>query len=220
MTLKRWHWLWILPLTAAVFSLACDYVVGWYSRAYIYSDLAQAPATPVALVLGTAKYNAHGGPNLFYRARMDAAARVFKAGKARGLLVSGDNARHSYNEPRHMLEDLIQRGIPADYITLDFAGFRTLDSVVRAKKVFGQQRIIIISQRFHIERAVFLARMHDIEAYGFAAADVPWRWQFKVRLREVLARTVAVIDVLFGKAPKFLGKLEEVNLKPEEGGVD
>jgi SanA protein len=212
---KHWHWLWILPIFAALFSFACDYFVTWHSQNYIYDDLAQVPVMPVALVLGTSKYNTRGGTNLFYRARMDAAAAAFQAGKISGLLVSGDNAKLSYNEPRHMYEDLVQRDIPGEYITLDFAGFRTLDSVIRAKEVFGQQRILIISQRFHIERAVFIARMHHIEAYGFSADDVPWRWHIKVRLREVLARTMAVIDVLLGREPKFLGKLEEVNLKSE-----
>jgi SanA protein len=170
---------------------------------------------PVALILGTASTH-RGRPNQFYRARIEAAAALFHSGKVRGILVSGDNATRYYNEPIVMQKDLIALGVPPEFITLDYAGFRTLDSVIRAKKVFGQQRLLIVSQRFHVERAIFLARHFGIAALGFAAADPVDQGLMKVRAREVLARVVAVFDLATGRGPKYLGNPETVRLRDPE----
>lgn len=104
-------------------------------------------------------------------------------------------------------------GVPADFITLDYAGFRTLDSVVRANKVFGLDRVIVISQHFHAERAVFLARHFGVEATGLAAPDPEDSGLMKVRVREVLARLMAVLDIIIDREPKFLGTPERVRLR-------
>nr|WP_300354194.1 ElyC/SanA/YdcF family protein [Chryseobacterium sp.] len=114
------------------------------------------------------------------------------------IIVSGDNSRKDYNEPEDMQLTLMQYGIPEDKIFLDFAGFRTLDSVVRAKEIFGQKKLIIISQKFHNERAVFLARKNGIEAYGYNAKDVNKYAGLKTNSREYLAKAKVYWDLIFG----------------------
>ncbi|AAF09774.1 vancomycin high temperature exclusion protein [Deinococcus radiodurans] len=168
------------------------------------------PARHVGLVLGTSKYLASGRVNRYYLYRIDAAEAAYKAGKVRVLLLSGDNSSVSYDEPTTMKEDLLERGIPAEQLVLDYAGFRTLDSVVRAAEVFGTRQFTLISQPFHNERAIFLARTRGLDAAALNARDVTGRSGLKVQGREVLARVKAVLDVLRGKGPKFLGEPVDV----------
>jgi SanA protein len=136
--------------------------------------------------------------------------RLFKEGKVDFILVSGDNSTKDYDEPSTIKVDLIKKGIPSNKIYLDYAGFRTLDSVVRCKKIFGQSSITIISQQFHNERAIYIAKLKDIEAVGFNAKDVSVQYGFKTRLRERLARVKMVLDLIFDKKPKFLGEKIEI----------
>lgn len=181
----------------------------WYSikaKDRIYTKVGDVPKNKVGLLLGTSKYVAKGGINRYYAYRIDAAVALYQAGKVDYILVSGDNGSPNYDEPTTFKNDLIKRGIPEDKIILDFAGFRTLDSVVRAKEIFGQPSFTIISQRFHNERAIFLAKYFDIDAVAFNAKDVGSRYGFKVKIREYFARAKASIDVLFNVKPKFLGE--------------
>jgi SanA protein len=180
----------------------------------IYSSISKTPnGNQVALILGTSRYTVRGYTNLFFKYRIDAASKLYHQGKIKHIIVSGDNSVKEYNEPKEMLTALIKRGIPESAITLDYAGFRTLDSVVRCKKVFGQNKFIIISQRFHVERALFIARKYDIDAIGFAAQDPPEKYSTKTRIREYFAKTKAVIDLyIIHKKPKFLGKKEIINI--------
>jgi len=113
-----------------------------------------------------------------------------------------------------MRNDLITRGIPSQYITCDFAGLRTLDSIQRAGCVFGQTRIVVVSQSFHLERALYIAQAEGLDAVGFVAADAPLRWWLRARVREILARDVAVLDRLIGREPRHLGQREFVSLAP------
>lgn len=168
------------------------------------------PARHVGLVLGTGKFLASGRVNRYYLYRIDAAEAAYRAGKVQVLLLSGDNGSESYDEPTTMKEDLISRGIPAERLVLDFAGFRTLDSVVRAAEVFGLRQFTLISQPFHNQRAIFLARARGLDTVALNARDVTGRSGLKVQGREVLARVKAVLDVLRGKGPKFLGEPVEV----------
>lgn len=208
---------WILALLAGALavSVICDRWVDHAAAPQVTAKLAALEQAPVALVLGTSRQTAGGDDNTFYFARIKAAAALFAAGKVRGIIVSGDNRRHSYNEPAMMKADLVAAGVPAKYITQDFAGFRTLDSVIRAKAVFGQERLIVVSQEFHAKRAVFIAQHAGIEAQGFAAASPAWTWQLRVRAREVLARAAVCLDLwVLHREPHFLGKREPVGLKP------
>ena len=133
----------------------------------------------MALVLGTAPIGPEGGPNVYFVHRLDAAAALWKAGKVKYVIVSG-----STGEPEAMRAGLIERGVPATAIYRDPAGYRTRDSVLRARDVFGQKRlIVIVSQRFHLSRALFLARHAGIEAWGFEARDVEQPYSIVTELR-------------------------------------
>ncbi|WP_321296739.1 ElyC/SanA/YdcF family protein [Marinifilum fragile] len=176
----------------------------------IYDCTTKIPHNKVGLFLGTAKYISNGQINLYYKYRIDATVALFKAGKIKFILVSGDNSTKDYDEPSTIKEDLISKGIPANKIYLDYAGFRTLDSIVRCKEIFGQNSITIISQQFHNERAIYIANCKDIHAVGFNAKDVSIHYGFKTQLREKLARVKMVIDLAFGKKPKFLGEKIEI----------
>ncbi|MDF1837892.1 MAG: ElyC/SanA/YdcF family protein [Planctomycetota bacterium] len=178
----------------------------------VHTEANSTPNAPVGLVLGTSP-TTRGHANLFYTARIEAAARLYHAGKVQALIVSGDNSRESYNEPDAMRADLIAAGVPGDHVTCDYAGFRTLDSVLRARDVFGQNHFTVVSQPFHAERAVFLARRHGMRAQAFAARNPPKRTWIRFRAREVLARCLAVSDLLLGKGPKFLGPRVPVHLR-------
>lgn len=178
----------------------------WASRGRSFSDLSKIPVTKVGLVFGTTDKVA-GRENLYFRYRIDAATEVWNAGKVATLIVSGDNSTRYYNEPNTMMLALIQRGIPADRIVCDFAGLRTLDSVVRAKEIFGTDSILVISQRFQNERAIYLAKANGIEAYGFDAKDVETQAGLKTKVREVGARVKMWLDVNFlNTRPRHLGK--------------
>ncbi|WP_288317118.1 ElyC/SanA/YdcF family protein [uncultured Muribaculum sp.] len=173
----------------------------------LYSDVKQIPHNKVGLLLGTAPVTPWGVHNNYYDYRINAAIELFKAGKIDYILVSGDNHSTDYDEPSCMRDSLLVKGVPKDKIILDYAGFRTLDSVVRAKEIFGQDSITIISQSFHNERALYLAKHYGIEAVGYNAKDVEyWKKKLKIHGREYLARVKMFIDLYTGKQPKFLGE--------------
>ncbi|MCX6851046.1 MAG: YdcF family protein [Verrucomicrobia bacterium] len=213
--LKRW-WVWLAVLAVAGTGLVfgSEWWVAERAKGRCLDDVNAMPEAPVALVLGTAAHVAGGWSNYFFKYRMEAAAALFKAGKVKALIVSGDNGTHSYDEPTDMKLALMKLGVPGEKIVCDYAGFRTLDSVVRAKEVFGQQRMIFVSQRFHNARAIYLARAFGIEAYGLDAKDVPVALSVKTFLREKLACVKAVLDVnVLGTKPRFLGEKVRVPLE-------
>jgi SanA protein len=206
--LKRW-WPGVAVLATAlvVFVFGCEWWIARTATGRCHDEVKALSEAPVALVLGTSPRLADGRANLFFLPRMEAAAALFKAGKVRALIVSGDNGTRAYDEPTEMKQVLARMGVPEPRIVCDYAGFRTLDSVVRAKEVFGQSKIIVVSQRFHNDRAVYLAEAFGIEAQGFNAADVPVALSIKTFLREKLACVKAVLDVnVLGTRPKFLGE--------------
>jgi SanA protein len=155
--------------------------------------------------LGTSKWGPEHRVNLFYKYRIQAALELYRAGKVEFILVSGDNSTEHYNEPESMRDDLIAAGVPASRIFLDYAGFRTLDSIVRCKAIFGEDNIVVISQRFHNARALFLADHKGMHAIGYNAGDVGGEGGFMVLLREKLARTKMALDLIIDKQPKYYG---------------
>ena len=165
----------------------------------------------VGLLLGTGKFNRNGYINAYYKYRIDAAIKLYKAGKIEFFLISGDNSRKDYDEPSLMKEDLVKQGVPENKIFLDYAGFRTLDSMVRANKIFGQSDITVISQKFHNERAIFLGESFGLNVIGFNARDVSVKYGLKTQIREKLARVKMLLDIVFGVNPKFLG--QEIEIK-------
>lgn len=175
-----------------------------------FSNASKIKKNKVGLVLGTAKFLKNGEINLYFKYRINATVELYKKGKIDFILVSGDNGNKNYDEPTDFKNELIKKGIPANKIFLDYAGFRTLDSVVRAKEVFGQTSITIISQKFHNERAIYLAEKNGISAIGFNARDLSGKYGLKTKIREYFARTKAYLDILFGVKPKFLGRKIEI----------
>jgi len=199
-----------LALLLAAVVVYANVTAIWAARGRIFSQVGNVPKTKVGLVLGTSARVA-GHENLYFRYRIDAATEVWNAGKVETLIVSGDNSSRYYNEPNKMKLALIKRGIPANRIVCDFAGLRTLDSVVRAKEIFGADSILCISQRFQNERAIYLTQAHGIQAYGFAARDVESHHGLKTQLREVGARVKMWLDVNFlDTRPRHLGKKVEL----------
>ena len=165
------------------------------SAPYITDDPARLPDVDFALVLGAAPIGPEGGPNRYLVYRLDAAAALWQAGKVKRLIVSGDKRPPDYDEPAAMEAGLIRRGVPAEAIVRDELGVRTLASVQRAETEFGQKRMIIVSQRFHLSRAIFLAREHDIEAWGFEARDVTRAYSILTELRRYPSALRAYFDV-------------------------
>lgn len=199
----------IILVCAFVLGLIAIYVanntISSKSKPYIYSSTNDITNSEVILVLGTSKYMKGGHLNPYFTKRISAANELYIAGKAKAFILSGDNSREEYNEPEDMRTMLIEAGVPDSIIHLDYAGFRTLDSVVRLNKIFNQNKFIIVSQPFHTERAIYIARQMDLDAYGYNAKDVNSKYGFKTQVREKFARVKVFIDFLLNKQPKFLG---------------
>lgn len=186
--------------------------VKYKSNGKTYTSVNSIPSNRVGVLLGTSpksRYTKQRNP--FYVFRIEAAVKLYKAGKIKRILISGDNRRKNYNEPDMMKADLVAAGIPAAHIYCDYAGFRTLDSMVRAKKVFGLSSFTVISQKFHNDRAIALAAWQDVDAIGFNARDIKMKKGYHVYFRELLARTKMVLDMLINKQPHFLG--EPIDIK-------
>jgi SanA protein len=176
-----------LALLSAVFSITLFLLLMWWANSaaqsagedVLYDDINELPddlnsqesPNRVALVFGCAeKINGHD--NLYFKYRIEAAYELWKAGKVRGFIVSGDNSRDDYNEPEDMKQSLTRKGVPSDKIVCDYAGLRTMDSVVRVEKIFGVKEVILVSQKFHNERAAYIAQKRGIDAVGYNAKDV------------------------------------------------
>lgn len=195
-------------------SLTANLLVNQGTKAYLFSDIDKLPANAVGVILGTSKYSRTGGFNDHYRLRVHAAYDLFQAGKIQYILISGDNATPYYNEPSTIRNDLLRMGIPADRIYRDYAGFRTLDSIIRAIDVFNLTHFTIISQAYHNKRAVYIARNKGAQAVAFNAGDGK-KIDLTNRIREFLAKLLAVLEVhWFNTAPKFLGPVIEIGNTP------
>lgn len=183
------------------------------NKNFYFSKSLNSTEYTTAVLLGCGK-RGKIGLNPYYLYRVNAAAELYQKGKIKRILISGDNGRTEYSEPEDMRDDLIARGVPACAITLDYAGFRTFDSMYRAKVIFKLDKFLIISQNFHNERALFLANAMGIDAIAYNCKDLKAntsKFSF-INMREYLARTKAFIDCyLIFKRPKFLGKEEKMS---------
>lgn len=196
-----------LIVILAIGVIFCNRAVIKTAEDKMYDDIMTVPYNRVGLLLGTSPKGRSGNPNVFYIRRIEACVALYQAGKIERILVSGDNSRTTYDEPTCIKEDLIVAGVPDSVIYLDYAGFRTYDSMVRAKEVFGLTSFTTISQPFHNERALYIATRKGLDVVAFNAPDVQLRrWQIRMTIREWLARTKAVMDVYAGKQPHFLGE--------------
>jgi SanA protein len=213
MVRKRKYKIIILTSIVVIFVLTiwANIAVNQSANKFISNDLAHVEPNNVGLLLGTSRNLKNGAKNDFFFNRIDAAVELYKGGKIRNIIISGDNSKTDYNEPADMKVELVKNGIPDSLIYLDYAGFRTLDAVVRAKEIFGQNSFIVISQKFHNERAVYLARKFGINAFGYNAKEVKAYKGFKTKLREYFARDKMFLDLIFGMKPKFMG--EKISIK-------
>ena len=183
-----------------------NFSVYYESKNFLFSKAKNLPSTKTALLLGTSKKLRNGNDNLYFKYRIDACLELFRSGKVSHILISGDNGSKEYNEPQDMKNELISRGIPEEKITLDYAGFDTYDSVLRAKMIFGQDAFIVVSQKFHNQRAVYIARRNGIHAYGYIARDVKKMNGLKTKIREFFACVKAYIEVKVNVNPTYLGE--------------
>ncbi|MBZ5526117.1 MAG: YdcF family protein [Acidobacteriia bacterium] len=181
-------------------------IVNSSSKGRLYSSTIAIPHRELGLILGCSRHLQDGSPNPFFDTRLLAASELFHASKVDYLLVSGDNHTTGYDEATDMRNALRQAGVPADHIYCDCAGFRTLDSVVRTREVFGHSSITVISQEFHNQRAIFLASHHGVDAIGYNAQDADLGDVSGTHRREKFARIKAVLDIyLLRTRPRFLG---------------
>jgi SanA protein len=179
----------------------------------VLTDYKLLPDSGIALVLGTSHRMIDGSPNPFFHNRMATAAELYKEGKIIHFIVSGDNRTKYYNEPAEMQKALIKLGVPSSSITLDYAGLRTLDSIVRCKEIFGQSKIIIITQPFHSYRALFISNFYSVNAVALAAEEPAQEAAPRVYLREYFARTKAILDLyILRTAPRHLGEKEPLGI--------
>lgn len=176
------------------------------SAQYTFDDIKELQPVYCAILLGTSKWLGEGRKNLYYQYRITAAIEVYQSGKCKKIIVSGDNSTLQYNEPMTMKRDLVKAGVKEENVICDYAGFRTLDSILRFKEIFGQNKGIVISQKFHNTRAVYIGRQYGIKLYGYNARDVTLHWGLKTRIREFFSKVMCFIDVyFFHTQPKYLG---------------
>ncbi len=211
LALRALAWLPVALAALAVSLFAIDRWVSYQAKDQLFTDTEQIESFDVAVVLGTSKYLGKI-LNEYYTNRIDAAIELYQQGKVDNFLLSGDNAHRSYNEPWTMKRDLLRAGVPEEVIHLDYAGFRTLDSIVRAKKIFASERFLIVTQRFHCERALFIADAYNIDAQCLAVAGpTASKQKLNMRTRELMARVKAFLDLyIMNTQPRFLGPQEPI----------
>jgi len=180
------------------------FVVETTASGHVHFTTAELAPAEAGLVLGTSPWLRNGRRNPYFDHRIAAAKALYVAGKAPFLVVSG-NRSLPYDEPTEMRDALVAAGVPENKIYRDYAGYRTLDSVVRAKQVFGLDRVVVVSQRSHVARALFIARWHGLDFEGYAAPGVRFPRGLKTDVREVFARALAMVDAVVGRAPKVEG---------------
>jgi SanA protein len=194
--------------------LTSNLIIIFSSQKALSDNLDDLEPHNVAVVLGTSRFLRSGVANPWFSNRIAAAALLYHSGKVNYLILSGDNRTIHYNEPEQMRRELRKHDVPDSVMYLDYAGLRTLDSMVRSREIFGQDSIIIVSQRFHNQRAVFLARAHNINAVGFNAKSPEEHNTTQVMFREVFARVKVFIDLVTKKQPRHLGERIHIHGSP------
>lgn len=213
----------LLLILFLTISIVIYFYISNYSKEFIYSGTEFIPHNKAGLALGTSPVTKAGNPSLFFINRMEATKELFDAGKIDYVIVSGDNKTVSYNEPKYMRNYLLKLNVDDYSIVSDYGGRRTLDSVLRSNEIFSQNKITIVSQKFHNERAIFIARKNGIDAIAYNAKYPYQKFSqniyinTKMFLRELLARDLAIIDILTHKRPEILGNSIEIENEKIEG---
>jgi len=202
----RYFVFFVLPLALILLAVLHYFYVDGYSKNTVYRSVDRIPYRKVGLLLGTSKYVSKGKINGYYRQRLKATMELYRAGKIDYVLISGDNSSKYYNEPVTMKKDLVQSGIPANKIFLDYAGFRTYDSMYRAREIFGLDSLTVISQDFHLRRAIYIGKKLGMNPVGYVASMPNVPSAFRMYIREVFARLKATYDIWINNKPKFLGE--------------
>ncbi|OYU96918.1 MAG: protein SanA [Bacteroidetes bacterium B1(2017)] len=205
----------ILSLTLLLLGIVgiiyvCNKKIEEEAKGLLYTETSDIPYNKVGLLLGTSKFLSNGTQNQYYFYRIDATLKLMAASKISYVIISGDNSTQDYNEPELMRADLIKGGVDSTHIFLDYAGFRTYDSMIRLKEIFSQNSVTVISQQFHNERAIYTGNRLGIATIGFNAQDVSAYFGFKTQVREKLARVKVFLDFMFGNQAKFLGNKIEI----------
>lgn len=211
----------LIALAGGLLALILPSVIVWASTTSRSSkELSKLPTNDVALVLGTTPKVGNRANN-YFTYRIDAAEKLYKAGKVKYLLLSGANPSLYYNEPQKMKEALVSRGIPTEKIILDYAGLRTLDSVIRAKEIFGANNVTIVSQAFHNHRALYIANHIGLDANAYNAQDVSLQYSLRIKAREILARIRVMLDLyITNTQPKFLGEKQILPLDAPSSSLE
>ena len=203
---KIFKWLFVLGLIVSVtLVVLMNYRINQQTKNSVFDSVEVIPENTVGLLLGTSKLLRYGDNPYFFN-RIDAAVELFKAGKIKVIVISGDNSKKHYNESQDMKDELVKRGVPENKIYLDYAGFRTYDSMYRMREIFSQRKFTIISQKFHNQRAIYIGNSLGLNTIGYNAKDVGTNNSFRTNLREKFARVKVLIDLTFNKKPKFLGE--------------
>ena len=213
---KLWRWLLIgvliLALLLGAAALGLSLWVWNSSRGYILSaeEAGELENMDAILVLGCG-VRPDGSPSLMLRDRLDMGLQLYEAGAAPKILMSGDHGSVGYDEVNAMKDYATDRGVPSEDVFQDHAGFSTYESMYRARDVFAAQRIIIVSQRYHLYRAVYDARALGLDAWGVAAEDIAYTGQFLREIREILARDKDFFYCVFQPLPTYLGEVIPVS---------
>ncbi|MBA3663646.1 MAG: YdcF family protein [Bacteroidetes bacterium] len=204
---KLVKWSFYLAIPVFIFGIICFYWIENSNAQNLYDEIEKIPACRTALVLGTSAHLGNGSDNLYFSYRMDAAAKLYAAKKVKKFILSGDNRVDDYNEPKDMKKALLKLGIPDSCIVLDYAGLRTFDSMIRCREIFGQDSVIVVSQKFHNARSLFIADKIGLTAFGFNAQKVVNQKTWRMNIREFFSRIKCVLDLyLFNTKPKHLGE--------------
>jgi len=189
-----------------VFVLLAQVLIVSSGNDYLYEDLNDVPKAQVALILG-AKVFDDGRLSMMMQDRADSALELYESGKVGKLIMSGDHGTKTYDEVNTVKDYLLEKGVNPEDLFLDHAGFDTYDSLYRARDIFGVKSLIVVTQKFHLPRAVYIGRSLGMEAYGYVADRREYLGMFRNELRESLARSKALLDVVSGAKPKFLGEM-------------
>ncbi|SDO08000.1 SanA/YdcF family protein [Vreelandella arcis] len=204
----------LLLLATLLFVGANLWVLG-RTAPFIYAPVSQCVPAEVGVVFGTSNWTRSGMRNPHFHARMRTAARLIDQQKVQHLLLSGDNRTQAYNEPRAMWRDLSRRGVAAEQLTMDFAGFSTYDTLVRARDVFQLDEAVLITQNWHLPRAIFIGQALGMQVTGCVAQERDGAGSWQVRLREWAARVATLGDLyIWGREPYFLGPAEPIHTLP------
>lgn len=204
-----------LGCASAVLLWISNYKIKDNAEGKTFNMLSDVPHFKTGLLLGTSKFTKGGAINIYYDKRIKAASKLYRSGKLDYIIISGDNSKKTYDEPTDMKNDLIAAGIDSTRIYLDYAGFRTFDSMVRCKEIFSQDSVLVISQQFHNERAIYIGEQVGLFVRGYNAADVSAAYGKWTMLREAFARVKVLVDFMIGTEPKFLGEKVELG-KPQK----